>query len=371
MITHIQQHLKKYFPRLFCVSDDEFVKTVVRLYVDDNGLEENAINKSDLRMLSLGKSKEKSFTMEKEAGSELILLTLQNTEIPNGLLLDFISKGLISVVFTSLSKNSFLLPAERAGLNLFFKELSSTRNLLLQHAKKDSVDPMALLKDIMTSRYADPIQDYIQYLNKVGSLRKEKGFYGGYAKDIQKRVLSGKYDIDAQGNVSFTPYKTNNKKLPLHFSSSTVKTLFGLVFYLEHLAQEGDCLMIDEPELNLHPDNQRQVARVLAQLVNSGLKVIVSTHSDYFVRELNNLIMLKKDFSGKAGLQKKYGYNDNELLDSSKVSAYLFDDKKISIMKMDVDEGIIATTFDEVINNLNKSSNEIFYTMQDAKEIND
>ena len=220
----------------------------------------------------------------------------------------------------------------------------------------------------MSSRYADPIQDYIQYLNKIGATKKDKSPYRDYALDIQKKILNGKYDVDVQGNVSFFPYRTNNKKLPLHFSSSTVKTLFGLVFYLEHVAEEGDFLMIDEPELNLHPDNQRQVARILAQLVNAGLKVVVSTHSDYFIRELNNLIMLKSDFPGVGQLQNEFGYLTNELLDRSRVSAYLFDKNSILTMEID-DEGIIAETFDDVTNKLNNSSNKIYFAMQDAKEI--
>ncbi|MEY4767488.1 MAG: hypothetical protein RL637_127, partial [Pseudomonadota bacterium] len=140
---------------------------------------------------------------------------------------------------------------------------------------------------------------------------------------------------------------------------------FGLWFYLEYVAEKDDCLMIDEPELNLHPDNQRQVARLLAQLVNAGLKVIISTHSDYFVRELNTLIMLKKDFVGAKELQKKYGYQDNELLNGEKqVSAYLFEDKKVSEILLDEDEGIIAKTFDDVINKLNEASDDIYYTMK-------
>ncbi|MEY3881324.1 MAG: hypothetical protein RIQ94_2120 [Pseudomonadota bacterium] len=371
MIKHIEGHFKNYLPRLFGVTDDDFANTEIHLDFNSDNLQERAFKKATKRMLSLGKNKDWSLLLEKEENNETIQLTLHNTEIPDGLLEDFISKGLLSIVFTCLSKDSFLLPAERAGLNLFFKELSSTRNLLLQHAQKDKVDPMELLKDIFDSRYADPVQDYIQNLNKIGRTQKQKSIYREYAQNIQKRILSGKYEVDGQGNVFFLPYRSNNKKLPLHFSSSTVKTLFGLVFYLEHLAEEGDCLMIDEPELNLHPDNQRQVARILAQLVNAGLKVIVSTHSDYFVRELNNLIMLKKGFLGATDLQKKYGYQDDELLTGKQVSAYLFDDKKITPMILDEEEGVIAETFDAVINDLNKSSNEIYYAMQDAKELND
>ena len=51
-------------------------------------------------------------------------------------------------------------------------------------------------------------------------------------------------------------------------------------------------IFIDEPELNLHPVNQRKIARILAKVANSGIKIIISTHSDYIVKEFNNLIML-------------------------------------------------------------------------------
>ena len=53
--------------------------------------------------------------------------------------------------------------------------------------------------------------------------------------------------------------------------------------------------MVDEPELNLHPANQRRIARLFACLVNLGVKVFITTHSDYIVKELNTLIMLNHD----------------------------------------------------------------------------
>ena len=53
--------------------------------------------------------------------------------------------------------------------------------------------------------------------------------------------------------------------------------------------------MADEPELNLHPANQRRIARLFARLVNLGVKVFITTHSDYIVKELNTLIMLNHD----------------------------------------------------------------------------
>ena len=37
------------------------------------------------------------------------------------------------------------------------------------------------------------------------------------------------------------------------------------------------------------------MAGLLARLVNSGVKVLVTTHSDYLIRELNNRVMLNLD----------------------------------------------------------------------------
>lgn len=62
--------------------------------------------------------------------------------------------------------------------------------------------------------------------------------------------------------------------------------------------------MVDEPELNLHPENQRKVARLLAALVNFGIKVFITTHSDYILKELNTLIMLGQGSEESKRLRK-------------------------------------------------------------------
>ena len=133
------------------------------------------------------------------------------------------------------------------------------------------------------------------------------------------------------------------------------------MFYLEHLAKEGETLIIDEPELNLHPDNQRKIAIILVMIANRGIKVIVSTHSDYFIREINNLIMLKNEFPSKNEIMQNYGYSENMLISDKQVNAYLFENNSIKLMEMDNKEGIIAKTFDDVINSLNSSSDDIYY----------
>jgi ABC-type multidrug transport system ATPase subunit len=147
-----------------------------------------------------------------------------------------------------------------------------------------------------------------------------------------------------------------------------VKSLFGLWAYLEFDAQPGDVLMIDEPELNLHPANQRLMARLIARLVNADLRVIASTHSDYLVREINSLIMLSRPAPVQAELMQRYDYKQEELLAPERVSAWLFHDRAIKPMSIDAIEGIAAETFDEEIHSLNDTSDGIYYAYQQAQD---
>ncbi len=267
----------------------------------------------------------------------------------------------------------FLMPAERNGLHLFFRELSARRTALLHHASRENINIQELLRDVTRSRYATPIADYIDWLNDLADIKKSKSKSEGLhhiAKQLEKDLAGGAYTVDARtGSIEFKPYQTkrDGKKtntMGLHITSSTVKSLFGLWFYLEHQAYKGSVLMIDEPELNIHPENQRKIARLLAKLVNAGLQIVVSTHSDYMVREFNSLIMLSQDKDKK--LRKKHHYADDEILQPEQVGAYLFDDQKITPFEISAADGICATTFDQVIKDLNEVNDDIYYSLQEA-----
>ena len=106
-------------------------------------------------------------------------------------------------------------------------------------------------------------------------------------------------------------------------SSSAVRSLLDVGFYLRHVAKRGDLLMVDEPELNLHPENQRRIARLFARLINLGVRVFVTTHSDYIVKELNTLIMLNHDRPGLRRIAERAGYRPEELVSGDRVRVYI------------------------------------------------
>lgn len=372
LIEIIHAASKQRLHDIFNTSESLFRKSEFNWVIEPENLVQSSIKQELDYRLVLGRDKNDALRLLKPAGETILQITLIAEKLPDlqMLLSDMIFRHILQ---GKKHKSVFLIPAERNGLHLFFRELSDRRTTLLHHAAREKLDIGELFLGLMRSRYAEPIAHYIDWLNLLRSNRRSKseGFHG-FAEDI-KRLVGGRYDVDAEGNISFTPKKVKRgggevPRLDLHMASSTVKSLFGLWFYLEHQAETGDVIMIDEPELNLHPANQRALARLFARLVNAGLRVVISTHSDYIVREINNLVMLNTRFEGRDTLVKKFQYDSEDFISHEQVAAYLFDNGTIKHMEVGPEEGIIAETFDQVIHSLNESSNEIFYTKRDSME---
>lgn len=161
-------------------------------------------------------------------------------------------------------------------------------------------------------------------------------------------------------------YKPNSKiDIPMYLSSSAIKSLAGILLFVRHQAQIGSYLIIDEPELNLHPANQVKVARSIALLVNSGVKVLVTTHSDYFVKEINNLIMLSSPFEGKEEFISKNGYTEEMVLNTAQVAEYYIPQDGI-VQEIEADKfGFDVQTFDEVIFNQDNIAQELFSNIEE------
>ncbi len=370
LIDILHRRMKGRLGEIFNTDPQLFDHTRFDWILAPGELAESAINRALDFQLKIGSEEKEALRLSKPAGEGVLNMTLLTRHLPD--LERMLADAIVShLVDQGPRHRPFLMPAERNGLHLFFRELSTRRTALLHHLTKDKLDIVKLLQDVISSRYAEPIARYIDWLNELPNRRKTRsGPLHALAEDL-KKLVGGRYDVDAEGNIHFTPRKIKRgdgdtpPTLDLHMTSSTVKSLFGLWFYLEHQARPGDVLMIDEPELNLHPSNQRALARLLARLVNAGLYVVVSTHSDYLVREINSLVMLSKPHECRSELMRRYGYVEDQVLSPDKVGAYLFDNNHIVNMEVTQEEGIIATTFDAIIHELNETSDDIFYTYRD------
>lgn len=60
------------------------------------------------------------------------------------------------------------------------------------------------------------------------------------------------------------------------------------------LARPGDIVILEQPELHLHPAHQRKLADFFATISKSGVQIIAETHSEYLVTRLRLLVAEKK-----------------------------------------------------------------------------
>jgi len=263
---------------------------------------------------------------------------------------------------------AYIAPAERSAINLFSKELSLTKNNVFDLLLKSNGNTNEIL-DLLRSRvnrYPKPIRDNLEIAEDLAHLSQRESEFGSDAEELEQGILKGKIEISPEGEVKFIPNNAPTQSLALYLTSSLVKSLANLVFYLRYLAHRGDYIIIDEPELNLHPDNQILMARFLGRLVNAGFKIIASTHSDYIIREMNTLIMLTKPDGKSADLIKEYGYAENQLLKPEQVGAYLFKENSQRSEIIEVSEtGLNIETIDKVVDDLNESSEGVYFTLFD------
>ena len=71
----------------------------------------------------------------------------------------------------------------------------------------------------------------------------------------------------------------------------------------------------------LHPQLQRKMGKVISRIVNSGIGMVVTTHSDIMLQHFNNMIKLAKRSDYKE-ICEKLGYTDLDLLNSSQIKVY-------------------------------------------------
>lgn len=361
VIQEIEDTYSKVLPVIFSTGKDFFAESNINLTFDKNLVFQNIKQRKTDKDFILGKHK--ALNIEKQKDSYSVVITLFEKQSPDRWLEESVCKAILKIIFHDLFTDVFLIPSERAGINLFFRELNVNRNILVDHISGNRPNISERMREVI-SRYPQPVSEYIYFMNDLSFLIRQQSEYKDIARAVKEKIIRGSYNVEDKG-ISFFPFEKRGKELDLHIASSVAKTFFSLVFYLEHVAKKGDYLIIDEPELNLHPDNQRNIARILAQIANRGIRVIISTHSDYILREINNLMMLNSDFRSRDELRRKYGYSDDELLDINEVSAYMFDQHAINPMEINQEEGIVAETFDTVIHALNESSDDIYYARQE------
>ena len=260
----------------------------------------------------------------------------------------------------------FLISSERTGVQLFQRELDINKNVLLETIiktqKNKNIDPYDFIQEAI-SRYSIPVKDNIDFVRDIDQVTKQTSYLSESHKTISKyieQMLNVEFKIQ-KGQSSIVLKKGKQKSvLPFYLTSTSIRAMSDLNYYIKHKAQIGDLLFVDEPEINLHPENQIKIARLFALLINKGINVLITTHSDYIIKELNNLIMLNSEFVDKENFLEKYSYSKDEYLKPENVKVYIAD--KGSIRSVPIDEyGMVNSSFDSAIDIINEISSELSF----------
>jgi predicted ATPase len=354
-------------PTVFSVENDWFNDSLFSVEIDDFTLDlgiaidTTLTSPSKKDILQIKKYEDKDVLEISTLGSD------NANQLPKFILEQGINQALGDIFFKRYFQNPFIITSERTGISLFYKELDINKNVMVEHITKNKgkdIDPFKIFEDTI-SRYAIPIQHNIDYTrNLTDGVVKKKSFLFD-DKEINEyfaKILQGNYRV-VNKEVYFVT-KKGRKKIPMYFSSSATKSLLELYFYIKHTAKKGDLLIIDEPELNLHPDNHLYITRLLAHLANNGINIFITTHSDYVIKEFNNLIRLNHTITNKEKILKKYKYKEHDILKFEKLSAYVNNFGSLEKTIID-DMGMEIESFDKTLNNLSNSMDDIYFNIEE------
>jgi predicted ATP-dependent endonuclease of OLD family len=382
-LKRLGEHYQRYLPEVFAAKHGAFDESRIHLSVDERP---EFIGKAFQNRIQDGPAGKVLATLTKEKEKHILEVLIADDKFLQtsfGGLSEFIADAIADLVFSPYFPRPHISSAERTGVSIFKSELDMARTRVLKALNEmDSKDikraPWKLFQQIDATNYAWPVEDNVEFIRQLEEIDKQTSELAKHHPDVLSTfdsIIGGTYRVVRNQGLVFQTTKGGQRRFTMNESSSCVRALLDVGFYLRCKAKPGDLFIIDEPELNLHPKNQRALARLVSRLVNAGIKVLLTTHSDYLIKEFNTLIMLHQRTEHTWKMQQKYGYENEELLDSQRVRLYMTGTKrstkensKRSIRINTLipaaiypDRGIAATTFDDTIETMNDIQSDILY----------
>ncbi|ARN57886.1 AAA family ATPase [Sedimentisphaera salicampi] len=367
----------KLLPHVFAANKSNFHNTKFQV-----SLEEPENYPQNVIEVNYGTNKKNILKLNKPKNENKIIASLLvqkgAQELHRDLIDNAIGETIRQVLFSHLFPKPFIISAERTGAAIFRSELNFARNRLLEEVssmENTSFNPFALINKVYAD-YALPVKRNVEFIRNIENVAKKESFVAAEHSELLQEfcdIIGGSYKVTSNDELYFIPNKDRRVKLTMDESSSSVRSLLDLGFYLKHICKKGDLLIVDEPELNLHPENQRKIARLFARLINIGIKIFVTTHSDYLIKELNSLIMFDPDNKSHLRIMEKENYSKEESLSASKVKVYVAEKGKflkegnkrktngLTLNPADIDDelGIEVASFDESIETMDRIQNSL------------
>ena len=227
--------------------------------------------------------------------------------------------------------DSYYLPAARSGIMQSHGVIATA---LIKRATRISLDRFEV------STFSGMIADFLEQIVNYRESATSSSSIRRVAEQLEAELLDGRIEVkrptsEAYPEFLYRPDK-GKEALRMSHSSAMVSELAPLVLFLRGIVGPGDLLIIEEPESHLHPDLQTKIAHILARLVRAGVYVLITTHSNFLLQQIGNLI--------REGELQKLGESTNESADYLKkeeVGTWQFyKNEPVTELPFDLVEGI-------------------------------
>ena len=306
---------------------------------------------------------ESDFTVAGSVNTDLVILSQSPKTLRKTLDIEEGFRLLRSSVSERRVGNAYYLPAARSGI-------MQTHSIIM-NALVDQATGIGLVPSPEIPTFSGMIADFLKHVINYDERRAVLDEIQGIALLLENEVLRGEIAVKKPAGTGYPQflYRPQNadEEFRMSRASSMVSELGPLVFFLRGIVQPGDTLIIEEPESHLHPAAQTKVALTLGRLVRSGVRVIITTHSDWLLEQISNLV--------REGEVMKLGKNKREpttWLTKEEVGAWWFrTDKPVKEIPFDCIEGIEPKDYYNVAEELHNNAVEFQQHLLNEEEFGD
>ena len=212
-----------------------------------------------------------------------------------------ISVGSVEARYLDIKKELNILPKIiYAPAEMNFKKMDMASTTLIQEYNFINIVNTNLVKDIPSYIATKIISAIFKNKNeKVGDVQKKvfdeiNEIFENLSIDVKVEDISQ----DGRNITLFT--NSSGDKFDINELSSGEKQLFLRTLAIKMLNPENSIILIDEPELSLHPKWQQRIVDVYRKIGKNN-QIIIATHSPHILGSVRkeNIMLLDKDDEGK------------------------------------------------------------------------
>lgn len=196
-------------------------------------------------------------------------------------------------------------------------------------------------------------KDFIADVNDLSNVQSNPAIVSESLMEQLHGIMEGEVKKEDNRFV----YQTDGVSMPISAAASSIREIAPLQLLASKVNMWQTAILIEEPEAHLHPNKQRMMADVVGCIHQAGAFLHLTTHSDYFLRRINELILFQRYADSHSEEETAQLAERTEIslscgIDAKKVVAYIVErqsDGSSKVIEQDLKHGVPFTTFNDAV----------------------